>query len=301
MNQSMNRFINVGTIAFMSYPSIMKGEGPIEEVIKKIATDDYFNLIELTWIKDPETRKRVSKMLRESRLQVFYGAQPRLLTTGLNINDINEEKRQKALQSMIEGIDEAVELGAKSFAFLSGKYEEVTKNESYAALLDSTFKICEYAKGKGIKVALEVFDFDVDKKSIIGPCELAKKFAEDIKVKYDNFGLLVDLSHMPLVREKSKDTLQKLKEHIVHVHIGNAVIKEGCAAFGDAHPRFGFENGENDVEELKDYLEGLFDIGYLSDKAPGYISFEVKPWEDEDSDVILTHSKRTLNEAWSKL
>ena len=63
-------------------------------------------------------------------MKLAYGSQPRLLTTGLNINDLNDEGRGKALASLKEGIDEAYELGAVGFAFLSGKYEEATKEES---------------------------------------------------------------------------------------------------------------------------------------------------------------------------
>ena len=66
----------------MAYPSTIKGGGPIEETIRKIAVDDYFDAIEITWIKDCDTRKRVKKMLDSSHLTVAYGGQPRLLTTG---------------------------------------------------------------------------------------------------------------------------------------------------------------------------------------------------------------------------
>jgi len=57
----------------MAYPSTIKGEGPIEETIRKIAVDDYFDAIEVTWIEDPETRKRANKMLDSSKLPVAYG------------------------------------------------------------------------------------------------------------------------------------------------------------------------------------------------------------------------------------
>ena len=55
-------------------------------------------------------------------------------TTGLNINDLNEEGRRKAVATLKEGIDEAYELGAAGFAYLSGKYAEESKEASYEAL-----------------------------------------------------------------------------------------------------------------------------------------------------------------------
>ena len=52
MKESMYKYMRVGLIHFMAYPDTMAGEGPILETIRKIAVDDYFNAIEITWIKD---------------------------------------------------------------------------------------------------------------------------------------------------------------------------------------------------------------------------------------------------------
>ena len=280
----------------------MKGEGPLVETVKKILVDDYFDSIEVTWMKDKAQRDEVIKMFQSSHMSIYYGSQPRCLTTGLNINDLDEAKRQEALASLKEGIDDAYEYGASGFAFLSGPYKEETKEESYQALIKSTKELCEHAKSKGnMSVVLEVFDYDIDKKSLIGPVALAKRYAEEICLEYDNFGLLVDLSHVPQLHESNEESLFPVKKYIRHVHIGNCVIKKGAEAFGDTHPRFGFPNGSNDVPELVDFLKVLFQIGYLDGKTPRTVSFEVKPWGDEDPDIVVANAKRTLNAAWAQL
>jgi sugar phosphate isomerase/epimerase len=287
----------------MAYPETIKGEGPILDTIKLIACDDYFSAIEVSWIKDDDVRKKVGKLLDTSRMFVGYGAQPRLLTSGLNINDLNEEGRLKALVTLKEGIDEAYEIGAKGFAFLSGRYEEETKEEAYHALVSSTMELCEYAKSKGdLNVILEVFDYDIDKKSLIGPAPLAKRFAEDIRKVHDNFGLMVDSSHIPMLYETYEEAIHPIKDYLVHAHMGNTVIGDASMeAYGDMHPRFGFPNSENDVNELAEYLGVLMDVGYLNKENPPVLSFEVKPWGDEDPAVVIANAKRTLNEAWAKL
>lgn len=303
MKDSLYKYMRVGLVHFMAYPSTIKGEGPILETIKKLALDDYFTAIEITTVKDKEERKKVKQMLESSHMSIAYGAQPRLLTTGLNINDLNEEGRQKALANLKEGVDEAYEIGAGSFAFLSGKYEEKTKEESYQALVKSTKEICAYVKSKGdMKVALEVFDFDVDKKSLIGPANLAQRYAREIREEHDNFGLMVDLSHIPLIHETIEESLLPVQEYIVHAHIGNCVVKSAdMPAYGDVHPRFGFPNGENDVNQVVDYLKVLLQIGFLNEKKPPILSFEVKPFGDEDPDIVVANAKRTLNEAWARV
>lgn len=299
----MYKYMKVGLIHFMAYPATMRGEGPIVETVKKIAADAYFNAIEVSWVKDPAVRKEVKKILDISHMAVGYGGQPRLLTTGMNINDLKDDNRARAVATLKEGIDEAYELGARGFAFLSGKYEEQTKEQSYQALAASTKELCTYAKAKGnIKVLLEVFDYDIDKKSLIGPAPLAKRFAEEITAEFDNFGLMVDLSHIPMIHETCEESILPIKDYILHAHMGNTVIKDpSCEAYGDTHPRFGFPNGENDVDELVEYLRVLKDIGFLNPENPPIVSFEVKPWGDEDPELVIANAKRTLNEAWARV
>jgi sugar phosphate isomerase/epimerase len=296
MNEPIHSYMKIGTIVFMSYPEIMKGEGDkIEVNIKKILDDPYFTAIEVTWIKDPVVRGRVAKLLEQSLVTTCYGAQP-------NINDCNEEKRLAALASLIEGVDEAYALGAKGIAFLSGKYEESTKEQSYQALLRSTREVCAYAKSKGnMMVELEVFDYDVDKKSLIGPTAYARQFAEEIRRDYDNFGLVVDLSHIPLIRETIADSIIPVKDLITHVHIGNAVTTPGAPAFGDAHPRFGFPGSANGMDELVEFLRTLLETGFLNRNDPPVLSFEIKPFGNEDPDTVLAGCKRFLDEAWARV
>lgn len=301
MIESIHKYAKIGLIHFMAYPSTIRGEGPIEETIRKIAVDDYFDAVEVTWIKDGETRKRVKKMLDSSHLTVAYGGQPRLLTTGQNINDLNEEKRKIAVENLKEGIDEAYEIGAVGFGFLSGKYTEDKKEEAYQQLVKSTKEICAYAKSKGnLKIAHEVFDYDIDKCSLIGPVDIAKRYAEEVTAEFDNFGLMVDLSHLPILHESARESLIPVKDYIIHAHMGNCYMGDkNDPAYGDAHPRFGYPGGENDVEELVEYLKVLMEIGYLNPENRRILSFEVKPVGDEDPDIVVANAKRTLNLAWA--
>lgn len=301
MNEPMECYFKPGIIHFMAYPDTMRGEGPILETLEKIALDPYFQVVEITWIKSPEVRAQALKLLNTAHLDIYYGAQPRLLTTGMNINDLDENARVEAVNNLKAGIDEAIEMEAKGFAFLSGRFEETTKEQSFQALLSSTRELCDYAKAKGgLRVVLEVFDYDLDKKSLIGPAGLAARFAKEMRAGgYDNFGLMVDLSHIPQLHETIEESIMPVREYIVHAHIGNAVIKPGMPCFGDQHPRFGFPHGENDVPEVVEFLRTLLKIGYLNTENPPVVSFEVKPFGDEPPDVVIANAKRVLNMAWA--
>ena len=298
MKDSIHKYFQIGTIQWMSHPP---AEYELLDSIKTICCDDYFDALEVTQIKDAFVREKAKEMLEQAHMKVCYGAQPRLLGPGLNPNDINEEGREKAERTLLEAVDEAEYLGAKGIAFLAGKWEKETREKAYLQLINTTENVCEYAASKGMSVELEVFDYDMDKEALIGPAPYAARFAADMRSRYSNFGLIVDLSHFPTTYETSKFVIRTLRPYITHFHIGNAVIKKGYEAYGDQHPRFGFPDSANDTVQLLDFFRVLKEEGFLDAANPYVLSFEVKPWKEEDGDVVLTGTKRVINRAWAIL
>lgn len=296
MKEPIQTYFQMGTVQWMSHPP---ADYDLVESVKQFACDDYFQALEITHIEDEDQRKKVKKLLEESHMTVCYGAQPRLLGPGLNPNDLDEDSRLKAEQILCDSIDEARELGARTIAFLAGKWKKDEKEAAYAQLLKTCRAVCDYAAAWNMKVELEVFDYDMDKAALIGPAPLAARFAADMRTTHNNFGLLVDLSHFPTTYETSEFVIRSLRPYITHFHIGNAVVKKGCEAYGDQHPRFGFPESANDTAELAEFFRVLKKEGFFNKKAPYVMSFEVKPWKDEDGDAVLAGTKRTVNRAWA--
>lgn len=296
MKESIHKYFQVGTILWMSYPPERCG---FLEPLRKICCDDFFDAVEITQIKDASEREKAKGLIAQSHLKVCYGAQPRLLGPKLNPNAISEEERKKAEKTLLEAVDEAKELGAKGIAFLAGKWEKETREEAFSQLLKTTRNVCDYAADRQMQVELEVFDYDMDKAALIGPAPYAAEFAAKMRTTNSNFGLMADLSHFPTTYENSRFVIQTLKPYITHLHIGNAVVKRGCEAYGDQHPRFGFPESENDVEELTDFFRVLRQEGFFRKEEPLVLSLEVKPWKDEEPDIILANTKRVIRRAWA--
>lgn len=298
MKESIHKYFRIGTILWMSYPPTRYD---YIDSLKKVLSDDYFDAIEITQIKDEKLRTEAKALLSQSHIKVCYGGQPRLLSTGLNPNDIDEDGRKKAEATLLEAVDEAEYLGAKGIAFLAGKWQEATKDDAYSQLLKTTMNVCNYAAGKNMSVNLEVFDYDMDKAALIGPAPYAARFASDVRKTCSNFGLLVDLSHFPTTYETSGEVITTLKPYITHLHIGNAVVKPGYDAYGDQHPRFGYPNSANDTPELLEFFRVLKREGFLRAEDPFVLSLEVTPREGEDADIVLANTKRVINRAWAML
>ena len=304
MTEDIHQYARIGIVHFMAYKACIEGEGPILETLEKIALDPYFNVVEVTQMKEAQTRKQADALLKSAHMDVAFGAQPICLVNQLDVNSLNEAERTKAVDMIKGGVDQAEELGAPGIALLSGP-DPGADNRATAtdALIKSIGELCRYAGGKGMTVALETFDrVPYGKNCLVGPNALAVEVSSRVRTEYPNFGLMLDLSHIPLQGESAAYALGLARDHMVHAHIGNCVMSNpDHPMYGDNHPGFGCEDGENDVPEAVDFLRELLNIGYLDpDKRP-ILSFEVSPMEGESPEIVIANAKRVLDEAWAQV
>ncbi|MCC6796321.1 MAG: sugar phosphate isomerase/epimerase [Candidatus Hydrogenedentes bacterium] len=299
MNGSIQDYARVGIVHFMAYPACAGGEGPILESIERIANDPYFDVIELTRVKDDAQRSAVRSIAEQAKVDLYFGAQPILLGGGLDLNHADSSERQKAIDAVKAGIDQAFALGCKGVAVLSGKVS-ADKEAATQRLVNSLRELAAYARSKGMPLVMETFDqVPFGKNCLIGPNADAVAVSKEVRKEFPDFGIMLDLSHLPLQYEESAPAIKLAGEHLVHAHIGNCAMDDAShPAYGDNHPRFGAPGTCNDVKELTEYLRALLDNGYLSTTNRRVLSFEVKPMAGEDSEAIIAGSKRTLDQAW---
>jgi sugar phosphate isomerase/epimerase len=306
MDKPWTHFCKMSIVHFMAFPQTIRGEGPIVETVTQLAEDDFFGAVEIGWIKDPAVRNQVRAILDASHLSVAFGAQSALLLQKLDLNSRDPEMRGRAIAQIKSCTGEAVELGARRLALLSGPdLGDEHRDEALRLLLDSIHQVCEYGKQRGVGITLETFDRKIEKKALIGPSDLAARFAAQVRQDYPDFGLMYDLSHQPLLEESARWALTQIKDHLKHVHVGNAVMRDpNHPAYGDAHPRFGIAGGENDVPQLVEFIRALFAIRYLKEIRDGeellLVGIEVKPQPGESSALVIASAKRVWKEAWAR-
>ncbi len=310
--KSWEAYMHLGIVHFMLFPECIGGEGPVLETAAKIAADDFFRVIEVRPVNDPQVAAKLKGLAEAAHLEIGVGAQPILLRGKLNLASLDEAQRKAAVEAMKPAIDQAYFFGARIMAFLDGpgSYPGEDKKEAASRRLqESIEEMCAYARSTAsdytLFLSLETFDQEVDKKSLMGHSKDAAKLAEKVKKSYPNFGLTLDLSHMPLLRESSREGLKAVKDHLIHAHVGNCYQKDKAnPAYGDQHPRFGLAGGDSDVDELAEYVRALFDIGYFDKKLPSkmpVLTFEVKPLPGETPEILVANTKRVWREAWAKV
>lgn len=298
MKDDLHSYMKVGIVQLMAYP-----EMDTIESIRKIAEDEFFGAIEIASIPE-EIREEVMQILGASHLVIGYVGQTLLMNNKLDLNNPVPQQREAAVSIIKGGIDEAYAIGASKLAVLSGPAPAKDKySQARELLADSLTQICSYAQSKGdLGITMEIFDRDYDKKLLIGPTPEAVEVAKEVKRHYPNFGLMIDLSHLPLLHETPDFAVKTARDYLTHIHIGNCILKDkDHPAYGDKHPPFGLSVGENDVEEVRQLLKALMEIGYIGEGKQNVVAFEVKPLAGQSPDVVVANAKRTLMEAWAGL
>jgi len=286
-----------GVVHFMLFPECMAGEGPIVETFARLASDPDLDVVEVGRIKQRSVRRQVGQIARSANLEIACAAQPRLLAERLNLGSTSQSERQAAVKAVCEEMEAAVELGAKTLALLSGPDPgPAQRDEAKRRLVQSLQEICDKASQAGMQVLLEPFDRDVDKKALIGPTAEAVEISS--RLERTNFGLLLDLSHLPLLGERPLRALPLARECLRHVHVGNCVLEAENELYGDQHPPFGWPGGANGLAELAEFLRVLVDIGFFSSRSRPVVSFEIKPAPGQSPELALAGAKRLLRAAW---
>ena len=113
MRDPIQRYFRVGVVSAMMYAPLLK-EGPSawSKLIRAIARDDYFDVVEINPLPNDEVRAEVSALVAQSHMKLVQNAHGRLLGAGLNPNDVNEEGRQAAEAALLAGVDEAAAMGS---------------------------------------------------------------------------------------------------------------------------------------------------------------------------------------------
>lgn len=280
----------VGIVTFMVFPELLKSDEGSADKIKVLLEDPFFDLYEVALMRDSEWEKLVGYVKQLKRPVNFaLGLQPEILVRKFNPNALIEEERKKAEEVLIEGVKKAIERNIQAVALCSGPVVK-EREKAIQALLKTLTKLAEVTSKHNIKLFLETFDVEWDKKRLVGPLDIASKVIEEVRRNYKNAYLMWDLSHAPLLNEKPED-LKTYADLIGHIHIGCA--KKVNDKLYDWHPGFyrpGAINTEYDVAKL---LEVLSDIGYK-----GAVSFEVKPEEGQHPLEVVHAAKSVLVRAY---
>ena len=303
--------VDFGLVHPLAYLACREGGGPLLETLATIVADTTFGAVEIAPIPDPATRADAAALLRDATLQVVYLPILPIIFADLGIGSLDDAARAAALERLRALIDEAIAFDAP-LAMVTGPRDPgpALREAVTARLAADLAALCDYAdarsRGRRLHLTLEHFDRDVEKKRLVGPTVEAVALVE--RVGRENFGLTLDLSHLPLLGESAADATRIAAPHLLHAHIGNCVVDHpDSPAYGDFHPRFGHPEGRNDLPEVVDFLECLAAVDFYGRArarlgGTPILSMEIKADAPDlaSGAVAIANGKRTFQRAWAR-
>ena len=278
----------IGVVVFMLYPELLKSDEGAGDRVQEIVHDPLLDLYEVAPMRDEEWKKIAHYVGYKS---FALALQPEVLVRGANPNALDEEERKKVSSRFVAEVKRAGDRGMIAVALCSGPVVSEDKKERALKALEKTLsELAEAAVQYKMKVFLETFDYDKDKRRLIGPISLAARVVEGVRQNYTNVYIMWDLSHSPLLNE-DPEILKSYPDLIGHIHIGCAKKVNGKLL--DWHPGFYRVGALNTEREVAKLLSVLHDIGYR-----GAISFEVKPEEGQTPQEVLATAEAVLLRAY---
>jgi sugar phosphate isomerase/epimerase len=300
-------YMDFGVVHALAYPECRTGEGPVIETLQEIVADVCFGAVEIAPIRDPAVRRQARELLQAAGLQVVYLPILPILLEDLGLGSPDADLRRAAQTRLRALLDEAIGFDAPLAMIMAPADPGPAQREAtMGRLVEDLRELCDYADAQAqrrrLHLTLENFDRDIEKRRLIGPTVEAAGLATAIE--RENFGLTIDLSHLPLLRETPAEALRAAGPHLIHTHIGNCVIDHPQSPlYGDFHPRFGHPDGYNDLPQVAEFLRELHAVGYWEQarrrlNTTPILSIEVRPTDDETSQTIVANGKRTFIRAW---
>lgn len=292
-----------GIVHYALFPSAGSGEGDIAASLVPILDDDFFQAIEITWIKDKSMLRRVANLLRGSRLTVMFSGGPPLLSGGYNLSSTNPRERREAFEFTKRLVDMAYELGGRSLLISSGRDPgESLRRLAISIFMESLAEICSYAIAQNpsapLAICLEPFDSDVHQRQLLGPTRVSTASVSAVRQVYSNCGITLDMSHIAQLHEGIEEAVQEAGDCLIHAHIANCVLTQGDPLYGDMHPPFGVPNGVYGLADIARFVNALDAGGYFTRPCPygrPVVSVEIRPQPGQNPEDIISQYKAELS------
>ena len=280
------------------YPESIVNEKVHTETLKKVAAREDIDALDC-WIWRGDARSTEEKaILLDSGKVINYNIGDRFGEEICLPSSKNEADRVRAYDMMMREIEFGLSVNTKKIIFGSGPDMPDDHDGAKERFGELILKVISQLP-KDVVLSLEPTDWDIDKHFLFGPMDETVEFVKKIKANgYDNIGVMIDMCHVPIMYETLESALEKAKDVLVHIHLGNCVIKDKNDAFyGDKHIPWDYQGGEFTSEDGVRFIKMLQTVGYF-DKDGATVSFEMRPIEGMTPEESLENWIKVWKSVW---
>ena len=287
----------LGTNHMFLYPESIVNEKVHTESLRELAYTDKVEALDVwVWRGAERSREEIS-ILRDCKKVINYNIGDRFGENVALPSSKNKADRDRAYDLIMREINFGLEAGSKKFIFGSGPDDTADHKGAVERYSEFVAKVLSNIP-KDCVMSLEPTDWDIDKHFLFGPVgetvDFIKKLNND---GYKNLGMLLDMCHIPIMYETMESAIEKSKDVLNHIHLGNGVVNDTTDKFyGDKHPSWNYPAGEYSDADGEKFIRILREIGY-TDKDNATISFEMRPYEGKTPAESLARFVEVYNKA----
>ncbi|MCX7015578.1 MAG: sugar phosphate isomerase/epimerase [Candidatus Sumerlaeota bacterium] len=301
MKGDIREYARLGLVHHMVYPrSVEDPDEHARTLIDLLGRGD-IETLDCCVPYGEERRRRVAAAARASGKQALAFSNFLFPLRKLSFTSPAYYEQAQIRMLVSDYVQQAAALGATGFVFASGGPTPAEATEAhYRAFADFCRWLCAELRPHGITAQLEPFDMTVDKKFLYGPTRQCVALIESMQPDVDNFGIELDVAHLPLMGEDAEEAIRVVAPHLKRVHLGNCVLRDPShPLYGDKHPPIGYPGGEIDTPETARILRRLLEIGYLSKEKRGDLVIEATPWPGRTVEESLADGFARVENAWA--
>ncbi|MBT7161273.1 MAG: sugar phosphate isomerase/epimerase [Victivallales bacterium] len=300
MTPALREYARIGLVHHLLYPESTADADHHEKTLATFSEREDIETFDCCLPFGDERRQRLIPRLRAcGKVRLAYAAHL-FPFRHLTLATTSASEQGLARLILADQIEQAAAIGATGFVFASGGPSPALATEAnHQAFAEMCGWLCEQLAPHGITALLEPFDMDIDKCFLYGPTKVCADF---VAAGAENFGIELDLAHVPLMRESFEQAIRNAAPQLCRVHLGNCVLQDTThPRYGDTHPPIGLPGGEIDTPQLVEILGLLLDVGFLGTEERGDLVFEMTPWPGKSVDETVADTFTRLDLAWQQV
>lgn len=276
------------------YPEAIVDAKAHTESLKELSSFENIDALDC-WLWRGESAKEETAILKSSGKIINYNIGDRFGEDVCRPASASHEERDYAYSKIMREIEYALALDSKKIVFATGPDFPNDREGAKERFFELVMKLLSELPGD-VVLALEPTDRDIDKHFLFGPLDETVSFIKKVRdAGGTNFGLLLDMCHVPLMHETLDSALDKVDDTLVHIHLGNCMIKDkNDTLYGDKHPAWCYTGGEYGEEEAVYFLRKLKAMGYL-DMPGNTITVEMRKMDGLGARESLDEFVRIYN------
>lgn len=278
------------------YPESIVDPVAHTESLKKLSQATNVDALDC-WMWRGERAKEERDILLASGKVINYNIGDRFGEEIAQPSSKSQADRDRAYDLMMREIEHGLSVNTKKIIFGSGPDHPEDHQGAIERFEELIMKVSTQLPSD-VQLALEPTDWDIDKFFLFGRMEETVDFIHRLQKNGVNIGMLLDMCHVPIMHETLESALEKAQDTLIHIHLGNAVIKNPANPFyGDKHIPWDYADSEYTCADGVRFINMLKDKGYF-DHDNATVTFEMRPFEGTTPEESLQKFVDVYNSAW---